>query len=92
VPHVYLPGYHVGAQLRLSLAEVERYVQGSGAIGEATCTSLFTHNPLWAILGTDPNAGRRAAQLGDLGPDLHRLGAQPGLGAQRAGAHAGADG
>ncbi|MCA0212974.1 MAG: nucleoside hydrolase [Proteobacteria bacterium] len=53
VPHVYLPGYHVGAQLRLSLAEVERYVQDSGAIG-GYLHQLFTHNPLWAILGNNP--------------------------------------
>jgi purine nucleosidase len=53
VPHVYLPGYHVGAQLRLSLAEVERYVQGSGPMG-SYLHHLFTHNPLWAILGTNP--------------------------------------
>lgn len=50
VPHVYLPGYHVGAQLRLSLPEMERYVQGCGAIGQYL-HHLFTHNPLWAILG-----------------------------------------
>ncbi len=54
VPHVYLPGYHVGAQLRLSLAEVERYVRGQGAIGEAL-HHLFTHNPLWSILQVDAN-------------------------------------
>ncbi len=50
VPHVYLPGYHVGAQLRLSLPEIERYVQGSGAMGQYL-HHLFTHNPLWAIVG-----------------------------------------
>jgi purine nucleosidase len=53
VPHVYLPGYHVGAQLRLSLAEVERYVQRQRRHGEYL-HQLFTHNPLWAILGIDP--------------------------------------
>ena len=52
VPHVYLPGYHVGAQLRLSLPEVERYVQGCGAMG-GYLHQLFTHNPLWPILGLD---------------------------------------
>ncbi len=52
VPHVYLPGYHVGAQLRLSLPEVERYVRGRGAMGNYL-HDLFTHNPLWPILGTD---------------------------------------
>jgi purine nucleosidase len=53
VPHVYLPGLHVGAQLRLSLPEIERYVQGCGAMGHYL-HHLFTHNPLWAILG-DPS-------------------------------------
>jgi purine nucleosidase len=52
VPHVYLPGYHVGAQLRLSLAEMERHVQPCGAIG-AYLHHLFTHNPLWPILGLE---------------------------------------
>ena len=50
VPHVYLPGYHVGAQLRLSYPEVERYVAGRGAIGDYL-HHLFTHNPLWELLG-----------------------------------------
>lgn len=49
VPLVYLPGYHVGAQLRLSLAEVERYVRGRGRIGD-DLHRLFTANPLWDIL------------------------------------------
>ncbi|CAN5697197.1 nucleoside hydrolase [soil metagenome] len=52
VPHVYLPGYHVGAQLRLSLPEMERHVQGCGAIGNYL-HELFTHNPLWPLLGMD---------------------------------------
>jgi purine nucleosidase len=50
VPLVYLPGYHVGAQLRLSLAEVERYVQPHGEIGRYL-HSLFVNNPLWEITG-----------------------------------------
>ena len=52
VPHVYLPGYHVGAQLRLSLPEMERYVAPRGAIGRYL-HHLYTHNPLWPILGLD---------------------------------------
>ncbi len=54
VPHVYLPGYHVGAQLRISLPEMERFVRGKGAIGDYLF-HLFTNNPLhekYAI--TDP--------------------------------------
>ena len=50
VPHVYLPGYHVGAQLRLSLPEMERHVLGRGAIGNYL-HQLYTHNPLWSMLG-----------------------------------------
>ncbi|MFT3957137.1 MAG: nucleoside hydrolase [Piscinibacter sp.] len=52
VPHVYLPGFQVGAQLRLSLPEMERWVQGRGAIG-AHLFDLYTHNPLWPLLGID---------------------------------------
>jgi inosine-uridine nucleoside N-ribohydrolase len=50
VPHVYLPGYHVGAQLRLSLPEMERHVKGRGAIGDYL-HELFIHNPLHEMLG-----------------------------------------
>lgn len=52
VPLVYLPGFHVGAQLRLSSVEVETYVKGRGAIGDAL-HRLFSGNPLWSILGHD---------------------------------------
>ncbi|HET7528599.1 MAG TPA: nucleoside hydrolase [Burkholderiaceae bacterium] len=52
VPLVYLPGFHVGAQLRLSLPEVERFVQGRGAIGDYL-HHLFTHNPLWDLAGVE---------------------------------------
>ena len=45
VPHVYLPGYHVGAQLKMSLPEMERFVDGKGAIG-SYLHYLFTNNPL----------------------------------------------
>jgi inosine-uridine nucleoside N-ribohydrolase len=52
VPLVYLPGFHVGAQLRLSLPEMERSVQPRGAIG-AHLHQLFTHNPLWDLAGIE---------------------------------------
>lgn len=45
VPHVYLPGYHVGAQLKISLPEMESFISDSGAIGEYL-HHLYTHNPL----------------------------------------------
>lgn len=52
VPLVYLPGFHVGAQLRLSLPEVERWVRGQGALGDAL-HHLYTHNPLWELQGIE---------------------------------------
>lgn len=45
VPHVYLPGYHVGAQLKISYPEMERFVKPKGAIGDYLW-HLYTHNPL----------------------------------------------
>ena len=45
VPLVYLPGYHVGAQLKISLPEVERFIKGAGEIGDYL-HHLYTHNPL----------------------------------------------
>jgi purine nucleosidase len=52
VPHVYLPGYQVGAQLRLSLPEMERWVRGRGAVGD-WLHQLYTHNPLWPLQGIE---------------------------------------
>lgn len=44
VPLVYLPGFHVGAQLSLSLPEMEAWVKGRGAIGEYLY-GLYAQNP-----------------------------------------------
>ena len=55
VPQVYLPGYHVGAQLKISLPEMERFVKGQGAIGDYL-HQLYTNNPLhemFAITGAE---------------------------------------
>lgn len=52
VPLVYLPGFHVGAQLRLSSAEVAQHVQGKGPLGNALA-HLFNDNPLWRIYPVD---------------------------------------
>lgn len=55
VPHVYLPGYHVGAQLTISLPEMREFVKGRGAIGEYLW-HLYTNNPLhtkYAITNTE---------------------------------------
>jgi inosine-uridine nucleoside N-ribohydrolase len=59
VPLVYLPGYHVGAQLRLSLPEMQRHVRGGGAIG-AHLHELYTHNPLWPLVGIEGIDARAA--------------------------------
>jgi len=45
VPLVYLPGYYLGAQLRLSLPEIEAWIRGKGAIGDYL-HHLYLHNPL----------------------------------------------
>lgn len=45
VPHVYLPGYHVGAQLKISYPEMEQFIKPKGAIG-AYLWHLYTNNPL----------------------------------------------
>jgi purine nucleosidase len=57
VPHVYLPGYHVGAQLKIALPEVERFVKGRGAIGDLL-HHLFTHNPLHDMFAIKDTARR----------------------------------
>ncbi|RVT49363.1 nucleoside hydrolase [Rubrivivax albus] len=54
VPLVYLPGFHIGAQLRLSAADAERALPGrggAGGLGDALF-ELFMHNPLWPLTGT----------------------------------------
>ena len=57
VPMVYLPGYYLGAQLRLSLPEIERWIRGRGAIGDYL-HHLYTHNPLYSQRGIHEKPGR----------------------------------
>lgn len=52
VPLVYLPGYHVGAQLRFSWPEAQAYLRGRGPLAEHLF-ELYTHNPLWELAGVD---------------------------------------
>jgi purine nucleosidase len=59
VPHVYLPGFHVGAQLRLSLPEMQAWVRGRGALGDYL-HHLFMHNPLRPF-SSSPQAGDPAS-------------------------------
>ena len=49
---VYLPGFCIGAQLRLSLPEMEQFVRGKGAIGDYL-HHLYTHNPIHHQRGVD---------------------------------------
>jgi inosine-uridine nucleoside N-ribohydrolase len=57
VPLVYLPGYHIGAQLSVSLPEMERWVKGRGAIGDYL-HELYVNNPLHERRGISDHFGR----------------------------------
>ncbi|WDR06272.1 nucleoside hydrolase [Devosia rhodophyticola] len=57
VPHVYLPGYHVGAQLKISLPEMEQFVRGRGAMGDYLY-HLYTNNPLHKMFALEDTARR----------------------------------
>jgi len=57
VPHVYLPGFYIGAQLKVSLPEMERWVKGKGKIGDYLF-HLYTHNPIRARRGITDYIGR----------------------------------
>ena len=48
VAQVYLPGFHVGAQLGISLPEMEQWVKGKGAIGDYLY-ELFMNNPHYPL-------------------------------------------
>lgn len=45
VPLVYLPGFYIGAQLVISLPEMEAWIRGKGEIGDYLY-HLYTHNPI----------------------------------------------
>ena len=45
VANVYLPGFNVGAQLTLSLPDMEKFIKGKGDIGNYLF-ELYTNNPL----------------------------------------------
>ena len=64
VPLVYLPGYHVGAQLKISLPEMEQFVAGKGAIGDYL-HHLYTHNPLHEMFALE-NTGQRTWVIWDI--------------------------
>lgn len=64
VPHIYLPGYHIGAQLKISTPEMEQFVKGSSAIGDYL-HHLFTNNPLHEMYAID-DTGRRTWVIWDI--------------------------
>ena len=57
VAQVYLPGFHIGAQLRLSLPEMEAWVRGKGKMGDYLY-HLYTNNPIYAQRGINGHFGR----------------------------------
>lgn len=57
VPVVYLPGFHIGAQLRLSLPEMERWVRDKGEIGDYLHW-LYMNNPIHRQRGVGGHFGR----------------------------------
>lgn len=57
VPVVYLPGYYIGEQLKLSLPDVERWVKGKGKIGDYLY-ALYAKNPHHVVWGLGDHFGR----------------------------------
>lgn len=57
VPLVYLPGFHIGAQLRFSLPEAEAWIKGRGDIGDYLF-HLYTNNPIRIQRGITPFRGQ----------------------------------
>ena len=57
VPLVYQPGYHVGAQLKISYPEMAAFVRGKGAIGDYLW-SLYANNPLHDMFAITDGARR----------------------------------
>ena len=64
VPHVYLPGYHVGAQLKVSRPEMEAFVRGRSAIGDYLY-ELYAGNPLHRMFAIE-DAERRTWVIWDI--------------------------
>jgi purine nucleosidase len=57
VPFVYLPGYYIGEQLKISLPDMELWVRGKGKIGDYLY-HLYTHNPIHPMMGINDHFGR----------------------------------
>lgn len=57
VPHVYLPGFYIGEQLKLSLPDMEAWVKGQGKIGDYLF-ELYVNNPIQKQRGILDHFGR----------------------------------
>lgn len=57
VPHVYLPGFYIGAQLTLSLPDMEEWVRAKSKIGDYLY-HLYTHNPIHPMHGVNDHYAR----------------------------------
>jgi purine nucleosidase len=57
VPHVFLPGYYIGEQLKISLPDMEEWVRGKGKIGDYLY-HLYTHNQIHPMQGINDHFGR----------------------------------
>lgn len=57
VPMIYLPGFHIGAQLRISLPEVEQWIRGYGPMGDYLYW-LYTNNPIQRMMDIHDHFGR----------------------------------
>lgn len=64
VPLVYLPGYHIGAQLRLSKPDMLTYVKGKGPLGDYLW-SLYDNNPIHHMRAT-ADTDRRSWVIWDM--------------------------
>ncbi len=65
VPHVYLPGYHVGAQLKISEPEMKNFIKGKGKIGDYLYYLYTEKNPLHKKFAID-DTYRRTWVIWDL--------------------------
>ena len=57
VAHVYLPGFYIGEELKISLPDMERWVQGKGKIGDYL-HHLYLNNPIYRQRGITEHFGR----------------------------------
>ncbi len=57
VAHVYLPGFYIGEELKISLPDMELWVRDKGRIGEYL-HYLYTHNPIYQQRGISEHFGR----------------------------------